>query len=193
MNIYIAPLDGNPGTAVVYALLEYAVNTKFNCGLPIIKKTPNGKPYFPERPDIQFSLSHGKTHVMCAISDKPTGVDIEAPRNISTRAIRFFCSPGELELFDPLDLWVLKESFIKLIGGTLPMMKKISVSYRDDREIAMRCNDDGAEPGELVRSRLYHIHGCHAAVSTTGDMPPETIEVKKDVVSAAKASLRNGF
>ena len=176
MNAYIAPLDGNHGTATVYALLEYAVNKTLNCALPIIKKTPNGKPYFPERPDVHFSLSHGKTHVLCAISNKPTGADIESPRFISHRVTRFFCTPGEQELLDPLDLWVLKESYIKLFGGTLPMMKTIEVSLHGDGEIIIRRSGGSLVPEEPVKSRLYYILDCRAAVSTIGNAPPETIE-----------------
>lgn len=37
----------------------------------------NGRPYFKERPDIFFSLSHSEERVMCSISNQPIGCDVE--------------------------------------------------------------------------------------------------------------------
>ena len=175
MNLYCAPLCEKRGTATVYALLAHAFQTEYHDKLPTIEKTPNGKPYFPERPEIYFSLSHGKTHVLCALSENPVGVDVEAPRQISERAIRFFSTPEELTHFDPLDLWILKESYIKLIGGTLAIMKKIKFSRQPEGNIIVFANSDAAEPEESVKSKLYHISGCRAAVTAAVETPPETI------------------
>ena len=136
--------------------------------MPEIKKTPNGKPYFPARPDIHFSLSHTRTHVLCALSDNPAGADIESPRNISKRAVRFFCSPAELTMFDLFDLWVLKESYIKLIGGTLMNIKSLRFS---------RVNGKIVTQDENAISKLYRIGDCRAAVSSYGTEPPDSIEL----------------
>ena len=157
MKLYCTTIHNQTGSDTVYALLEYAFMAEFGDHLPEIKKTPNGKPFFPARPDIHFSLSHSKTHVLCALSDAPVGVDIESPRQISKRAVRYFCSPEELALFDPLDLWVLKESYIKLIGETLPLVKELRFT-RDGDMIATH--------DKSAAARLYSIDGCHVAVST---------------------------
>ena len=154
-------------------MLKYAFSIEYGGGLPDIKKTPNGKPYFPERRDIHFSLSHSRTHVICALSANPVGIDIESPRIISERAIKFFCSPEEQVLFDPLDLWVLKESYIKLVGGTLPMIKKLRFSKGSD---TIQASDKD------VISRLYRIgdcsaNACRAAVCSIGGVPPDSIEL----------------
>ena len=168
MNVYCAPRCGKNGSEAVYALLGYAFRLEYGECLPDIKKTSNGKPYFPDRPDVFFSLSHAKTHVACALSDFPVGVDIESPREISKRAIRFFCSDEELVLFDPLDLWVLKESYIKLIGGTLPSVKTLRFSRQNVRILP---------PDESVNSGLYHVDGCVAAVSSLGGKLSDSIEL----------------
>ena len=167
MRIFCAPCGSLNGSAAVYALLDCAFRAEYCRTLPEIRKTPNGKPYFPERPEIHFSLSHARTHVLCALSDNPVGVDIESPRNISDRAIRYFSSPEELSLFDPLDLWVLKESWIKLIGGRLALVQGLRF-YRD--------NDIIITPDKLSLSKLYYVGDCRAAVSTFGDPPPDSIE-----------------
>jgi len=165
MKVYCAPRGGENGSAAVYSLLEYAFRTEYGgAALPEIKKTPNGKPYFPDKRDIYFSLSHSRTHVLCVLSCNPVGADIESPRLISERVMRFFCSPGELALFDPLDLWVLKESYIKLIGGTLPMIKTLRFSREGDEIVA---------PDKDAISRLYSINGCRAAVCSLSEPPPD--------------------
>ena len=168
MNIYCAPSLGQKGSPVVYALLEHAYRIEYGESPPEIKKTPNGKPFFPERPDVFFSLSHAKTHVACVLSDVPVGVDIESPREVSNRAVRFFCSEEELTLFEPLELWVLKESFIKLIGGTVASVKYLRFS---------RSNNEIITPEKNVFSGLYYIEGCTAAVSVLGGTPPGSVEL----------------
>jgi len=167
-GIYCAPLDGQTGSAAVYALLERAFRAEHGGAAPRIAKTPAGKPYFTERPEIHFSLSHTKTHVLCVVSSVPVGADIESPRQISRRAISYFSSPGEQSLFDPLDLWVLKESYIKLRGGTLALIKSSRFSLDGSRVIA---------PEEGVFSKLYNIAGCRAAVSTLGAPPPDQFKI----------------
>jgi len=135
--------------------------------IPEIQKTPNGKPYFPDRPDVYFSLSHSRTHVLCALSDKPVGVDIESPRTISERAVIYFCSNEELALFDPLDLWVLKESYVKLFGETMAMIKSLRFSRDGDRIVA---------PDKSVISKLYRSGDYRAAVCSIYEAPPDSIE-----------------
>ena len=38
---------------------------------------PTGKPCFPDRPDLHFSLSHSDEVVMCVVADRPVGCDVE--------------------------------------------------------------------------------------------------------------------
>jgi len=166
MKIFCSRHNGKNGSAAAYSLLAYALRAAYGMELPEIKKTSNGKPYFPERPEIHFSLSHAKTHVLCAISGAPVGADVESPRQISGRAIKYFCSAEELYLFDALDLWVLKESYIKLVGGTLPMVKNLRFSREGDKIVA---------PGINAASRLYSVDGCRAAVSSFQTFPPDQI------------------
>ena len=168
LKIFYAPHCGKNGSAAVYSLLDYAFRKECGGIMPEIKKTPNGKPYFPDRLEIHFSLSHSKTHVLCAVSTQPVGADIESPRTISGHAIRFYSTPMELSFFDPLDLWVLKESYIKLIGGTLAMVKTIHFSCECGKIIT---------PDTSSLSKLYRIGNCRAAVCTYGDYLPDAIEL----------------
>ena len=168
VKIFCSAKGSGSGSDAAYLLLEHAYYTLFGRSLPEIVKTPNGKPYFKSEPDIHLSLSHATTHVLCALSNEPVGVDIETPRAISERAIQFFSSPDELTHFAPLDLWVLKESYIKLIGGTLVLVKSLRFSCENGQIIT---------PDKLAFSKLYRIGNCRAAVSTYSAMLPDSIEL----------------
>ena len=168
LKLLCAPILEQSGSATVHSLLEFAYRKEYGDALPDIKKTSAGKPFFPDRPDVHFSLSHAHTHVLCGISSEPIGVDIESPRKISEKAISFFSYPEELDFFDPLDLWVLKESYIKLIGGRLMLVKSIRFSYENGAIVTT---------DRLAFSRLYHVDGCRAAASTYGDHLPDSIEL----------------
>ena len=180
MRICCAPRGGLDGRTAAYALLWGVFSRDYPGNLPKIEKTPNGKPFFPERPDIHFSISHAQTHVLCALSDCPIGADIESPRHVSRRALGFFASPEELAIFEPLDLWVLKESYLKLLGGTLPLVRKKKFG-REGGEIVLEGSAHGnGGPAHDCRSlmfRLYMIDGCHAAVASLGATPPGSIEL----------------
>ena len=166
MKILCAARGAKSGSEAAYGLLEYAYREQFGGDLPEIKKTPAGKPYFPLRPGLHFSISHSATHVLCALSNDLVGVDIESPRHISERTAAFFGSPDELLRFEPLDLWVLKESYIKLVGGTLVLVKRIRFSCEDGKIIA---------PDDQVFSKLYRIGECRAAVSARAGCLPDSV------------------
>ncbi len=49
-------------------------------GLPTIAAGANGKPFFPDRSDLQFNLSHSHSAAVCALHHLPIGVDVERLR-----------------------------------------------------------------------------------------------------------------
>lgn len=83
----------------------------------------NGK---PEVEGIYFNLSHSKNMVVCAVSDKPVGCDIEkiaeAPHKVAER----FFGENEIKYLAQFSdeeknkefyrLWTMKESYIKMTG-----------------------------------------------------------------------------
>lgn len=78
--------------------------------LPEIAREAGGKPYFPSRPDICFNLSHSHGAAVCALHDKPMGIDVEklrpAPRRLA----------GGLEDEAFFRLWTAREASIKRRG-----------------------------------------------------------------------------
>lgn len=109
-------------------LLAWALAQEYGLtSLPPLARTPLGKPYFPDRPDLEFSLSHSGRLTLCALSARPVGVDIEQirprgaslPRYALTAAeyARFQAAGGDWPAF--YTLWTRKEAWCKYTGQGL--------------------------------------------------------------------------
>ena len=169
MLIFHQKITNKSGSETVYELMRKAFSSICTDSFPEIAKTKNGKPYFPSKPDLHFSLSHTKSHVLCAISNNPIGCDIEPlDREISGKALEYFATPEELSQFNPLDLWVLKESYVKLFGLTFASIRHLRFSRNADKIIL---------PDPNITARLYIIDGCRAAVCAFEKDFPESSEL----------------
>lgn len=142
-------LEGRDGHSAGLALLEQL----YGAPLPEILRTERGKPYFADDSG-HFSISHTKSHVFCALSDRPVGVDAEElDRKIDLRLAEKILSPGEKAQFDAaedkrlalLTFWVLKEAAAKCTGEGLR-------GYPNKTEFS------------LTDGRVRHMHGCLVAV-----------------------------
>ena len=153
-----------PGSAWVWSLLEYAVREQWSCELPKIALTAGGKPFFPSRPEICFSLSHTKNAVLAAVSSFPIGADVEFRRKTKPALERRLLElqHGDLDLFE---VWTLRESWFKLTGEG------------DLRSIPF-AREDGviSGPDPALRCRLYdEIPDCCAAVCSLSETPSENL------------------
>ena len=88
------------------------------------RRDKNGKPY-AEGLDIHFSLSHSGTVAVCAISDKPVGIDVEKVRDVNMRVAQKMFTPRErYYVFSDkrkmkrrfFEIWTKKEAYVKRIG-----------------------------------------------------------------------------
>ena len=106
--------------------------------------TPEGKPYFPARPEFHYSISHSGEWVVCAVGAVPLGVDIQVERPVRPAVFRALSAAEQAEL-DGLeeqerlpaffDVWCLKEAYSKAIGlGLQARFREFSVSK--DAEIS---------------------------------------------------------
>lgn len=123
VDIRIAPAELSKRARII---LEKLVNEEYGISpLPTIHKGKYGKPYFPEFPDIHFSISHCKSAVMAVIDSAPVGCDIEdiqedAPEEFI--AISFSESEiheiriSENPLLTLTAIWTRKEAFVKREG-----------------------------------------------------------------------------
>ena len=152
------------GSEWAWSLLAYAVDELWGCDLPDYALTAGGKPFFPSRPDICFSLSHTKTAALAAVSSFPIGADVELRRETRPALERriLLLPHGDLDLFE---VWTLRESWFKLTG------------QGDLREIPFSRTDGVITgPDPALRCRLYdEIPSCCAAVCSLSENPSEKL------------------
>jgi phosphopantetheinyl transferase len=86
--------------------------------------------------------------------------------------MKYFATPEELALFEPLELWVLKESYVKLLGLTIAAIRPLRFA-RDGDGSPVLVEGQGDRPHVL--SRLYRVDGCPAAVCSFHEQPPDSI------------------
>lgn len=88
------------------------------------------KPYIKNQPQIDFNISHSGEYVVCAIDNRPIGIDIEKVKYIEYEEMaRNFFDAREFDYIVNQDLnyqidrfyeiWTLKESYIKCCGQGL--------------------------------------------------------------------------
>ena len=82
-----------------------------------------GKP-FAKNVDAHFNVSHSGDYVVCAVSDKEIGIDIEKIRAINPRTAERFANSVEIEYINStpnglFEIWVLKEAYFKCTGSGL--------------------------------------------------------------------------
>ena len=104
-------------------LLLNAVLPKYKVQPDALFRNEHGK---PEIPGVHFNLSHSGDLVVCAVSEKPVGCDVEKLRKAPERfAGHFFCENERNYLKAAADdkydetffrLWTLKESYMKMTG-----------------------------------------------------------------------------
>lgn len=104
-------------------LLLNKVLSRYGISLELVYTETNGKPVVD---GICFNLAHSGDLVICAVSEKPVGCDIEkikdAPKRVAERSFtdaekeylqRFSGDAYNREFFR---IWTKKESYLKMIG-----------------------------------------------------------------------------
>lgn len=109
--VYAALGPAGSQRELAYRLLALALAREYGLRqLPEIAREPGGKPFFPDHPDIHFNLSHSHGAAVCALHDKPVGIDVEKLRP----APRRLAEGMEDEAF--FRLWTAREAAIKRRG-----------------------------------------------------------------------------
>ena len=154
------------GLLLGYILKQYGLDEEeVKCGW-------NGK---PEIEGIFFNLSHSKNMVICAVSDKVVGCDIEQISEAPERVVdRFFCETemGYLSKFVGQEknkefyrLWTMKESYMKMTGEGMSLaLNQFELHFGETVQIYRNgsLQDCFLKGYELAQdeSRQYRISVC---------------------------------
>jgi len=115
----------------------------------IFEKNEQEKPHLRGYPNFNFNLSHSGDFVVCAIDNKPIGIDIEKIESIDHKGIaQSFFSKDEYDFISKGDLqaqvdkfyeiWTLKESYIKADGRGLTIpLKSFSINIDEYENIEL--------------------------------------------------------
>ncbi|MFR0950344.1 MAG: 4'-phosphopantetheinyl transferase family protein [Ruminococcus callidus] len=99
MHLFAAPVPAGKKALeheTAYRLLAYAVQEVYGLSLPEIACDSRGKPFFPQRQEICFNLSHCRGLAVCGISAFPLGVDCESIRSLREGVLRRSFAPEEV-------------------------------------------------------------------------------------------------
>ncbi len=104
----------------------------------------NGKPYLKGISGLKFNLSHSEERVMCVISEKEVGCDLEWIKKTNYGMAEYFLTKDEITILNSsmaeeekqvmfYRFWTLKESFMKAVGlGMRIPLKDFSFSFEED-------------------------------------------------------------
>lgn len=110
-----------------YRLLALALERA--CGwsaLPPMAYTSLGKPYFPDFPQVSFSISHTEGAVLVGLSGQPIGVDIERLRPMAPELLKRFGADTPETFFQS---WVRREARAKRTGTPVELGRESGLAH----------------------------------------------------------------
>lgn len=135
---------------------------------PLFKTEKYGKAYISNFENVYFNLSHSGKMVLCAISDREVGVDIEySDPEIDLNIAKLYFYNGEYESImnsqNPADeffkYWVLKESYMKYTG--LGMNLKLdSFEIKIGDEIKLKNDEEG------LKFNLFNVENYKIGIAS---------------------------
>ena len=116
---------GQRTCVLAYLLLRKALLQEFGITeKPLFDYGEHGKPVLTGHPDIPFNLSHCREAVVCAVGDRPIGVDVESVGRFKESLVRYTMNDDEQAQIAAAErpevafirLWTMKEARLKLTG-----------------------------------------------------------------------------
>lgn len=149
----------------------------------------NGKPYCRSFPSVHFNISHSASWVVCAVSDRPIGIDVEKMGVADMHIAQRFFAKCEYQYLqqqtNPVEgfykLWTLKESYIKYTGQGLSIPLNSFEFELEDKEIRLK------NKGELhfVTGKVfenYYLSVCSEELNKVMELKTITLEEIKKCV-----------
>jgi 4'-phosphopantetheinyl transferase len=144
-----------------------------------------GKPHLDLREkEIQFSVSHSGSWVVCAVDEGPVGIDVERVRKYDPDIAKRFYHPNEYTALIALpeherndrffDLWTIKESYIKALGkGLSQALDSFEILFENN---AIRMQTQSGNP--VMHFKQYDLGSEYkCAVCACHDNFPKEIEI----------------
>lgn len=169
------------------ALIRVVVCSKLGLKNESIKfdTSSHGKPYLVDHKDFHFNLSHSGDWVVCAVSSKPVGIDVEKIKDMDLSiAKRFFSREEVTDLFLKkddektgyfFDLWTLKESYIKADGRGLSLPLS-SFFFKIEKDNIIFTSEN--EPENFFFRKYYIEKEYKLAVCSMESKFPDKIHIK---------------
>ena len=145
------------------AILKEAVFREYSIDTNDLKieKGEHGKPYFSDRKDIFFNISHSGDYAAAAVGNVPLGVDVQVMSRVGESVIGKLCNDDEKRFLNESEdrgkafiiLWSLKESFVKATGDGMSFPMK-NINFKMDN---FRGEKEG---GFSNRHGTFHVRDC---------------------------------
>ena len=103
-------------------------------------RTADGKPYAVGL-NVHFNISHSGSLVLCAVSERSVGIDVEQLRPVNARLTKKVCTPAELAYIQEVPgwgdkltgeamirffrIWTSKEAYFKWAGTGIADLKSV--------------------------------------------------------------------
>lgn len=123
--LYISKVKKENRHAAILWMAEQFSAKKGGAPPRYIARSEHGKPYFPGRDDLFFSVSHSGDFFAVAVSNTNIGIDLQQHRKTNSGAIaRRFFQKNEVSFLERyperfFDIWAAKESYVKYTGEGL--------------------------------------------------------------------------
>ncbi|MDP4182207.1 MAG: 4'-phosphopantetheinyl transferase superfamily protein [Bacillota bacterium] len=148
------------------------------------EKNEFGKPYLLNNVDFHFNISHSGGWIVCATDSMPVGIDVETIKTVDLKlAERFFSkiefsfisSKKEADRLDHfIEIWTLKESYIKACGKGLSIPLDSFAIKIDSNNILIETENELKE----CFFKRYHIdNGYKMAVCSLQSIFPENVAI----------------
>ena len=138
-----------------------------------------GKPYFAARKEVRFNLSHAGSMVLCAVSGRETGCDIEKIGKLTMKTAERCFHPSELACIRKTGeslltgIWTLKESAVKCTGqGLACPFQSFSVCGEEDILPRITLDEKSYDLYELSSPASYRAALC---LQAQGDAREEVL------------------
>lgn len=144
---------GQRTCTLAYLLLKRALLEEYGITEnPIFEYGEHGKPSIIGHPEIYFNLSHCRNAVVCAVSNRPVGIDVESIRSTKEPLMRYTMNEQEMEQIIKAErpevafirLWTMKEARLKLTGqGICNDLKQVLTEKDKKRYTTVECLQRG--------------------------------------------------